>query len=543
LSSQISSRSGARRLLLATLALLLLAATVVATAGAAPTKQKPKPKPKLVTASLVVKTDKGLLRGTTVSGMRAFLGVPYAAPPVGQLRWRPPQDVAPWSGARAATAFGSNCAQAGGTFGSNTSSEDCLYLNVYTPRKLVRGKTYPVMFWIHGGSLNTGSGDSYVPTRLVAHGVVVVTINYRLGLFGFLAHPALTAENGASGDFGFLDQIAALQWVQRNIGSFGGNKSNVTIFGESAGGYSVQALLVSPLAKGLFAKAIDESGTYALQLANPSLGEAEAAGQQAATRMGCPDQSLSCMRNAPTSAVVAANTATTTFAPVDGKVLPTTFAAAFASGNYDHVPVILGTNKDEWALFVAGAEAQTKQPLTADQYAAAIAATIFVPLSTAQSLTVAYPLSAYPTPSNALSALGTDAIFSCNALLISRMLAPAAPTYQYEFADENAPNLFYPGASFKLGAYHAAELPYIFDLTAAGQDAYAVLSPAQRKLASAMVTYWTQFAKTGNPNTKGVPSWPRYSTSTADYQSLAPTTPETKRDFAGEHLCNLWGVS
>ena len=527
-----------RRLLVALLIAAVVGSLVTAAATAQPAKTKPKPKPKLVAAPLVVKTDKGLLRGTTVSGMRAFRGIPYAAPPVGALRWRPPQDVAPWTGARAATAFGPNCAQAGGTFGSNSVSEDCLYLNVYTPRKLVRGKHYPVMFWIHGGSLNTGSGDPYVPTNLVAKGVVVVTINYRLGLFGFLAHPALTAEDGASGDFGFLDQIAALQWVQRNIASFGGSKTNVTIFGESAGGYSVQALLVSPLARGLFAKAIDESGSYALSIANPSLADAQAAGEQAAVRMGCPDQSLTCMRAAPASAVVAANTASTTFAPVDGKVLPTTFAAAFASGNFDHVPIVIGTNKDEWALFVAGAELATKQPLTADQYVPAIASTILVPLATAQSLTVAYPLSAYATPSNALSALGTDAIFACNALGIARTIGSSTPVYQYEFADENAPNLYEPGVSFKLGAYHAAELQYIFNLPGA-----PALSAPQQRLAAAMVTYWTQFAKTANPNVKGVPAWPRYSTATEEYQSLAPPTPETKRGFAGEHICNLWGLS
>lgn len=525
-----------RRLLVALLTALAVGSLVTAAATAQPAKKKPKPK--LVAASLVVKTDKGLLRGTTVSGMRAFLGIPYAAPPVGQLRWRSPQDVAAWTGARAATAFGPNCAQAGGTFGSNSTSEDCLYLNVYTPRKLLRGKRYPVMFWIHGGSLNTGAGDPYVPTRLVAKGVIVVTINYRLGLFGFLAHPALTAENGASGDFGFLDQIAALQWVQRNIAAFGGNQANVTIFGESAGGYSVQALLVSPLAKGLYAKAIDESGTYALSIANPTLASAEAAGQQAAVRMGCPDESLTCMRAAPASTVVAANTASTTFAPVDGKVLPVSFATAFATGAYNHVPIVVGTNKDEWALFVAGAELATKQPLTADQYPAAIASTILVPLSTAQSLTAAYPLSAYPTPSNALSALGTDAIFACNALGIARSIGSSTPVYQYEFADENAPNLYEPGVSFKLGAYHAAELQYIFNLPGA-----PALSAAQQKLAAAMVTYWTDFAKTANPNGKGVPVWPRYSTASEQYQSLAPSTPETKRGFAGEHICNLWGLS
>jgi para-nitrobenzyl esterase len=523
------------------LAALLTAAAVLtlgtAAATAHPAKTKPKAKPKFVTASLVVKTDKGRLRGTTVSGMRAFRGIPYAAPPVGQLRWRPPQDAAPWTGVRAATTFGPNCAQGGGTFGSRSTSEDCLYLNVYTPRKLVRGKHYPVMFWIHGGSLNTGSGDPYVPTRLVAKGVVVVTINYRLGLFGFLAHPALTAENGASGDFGFLDQIAALQWVQRNIGAFAGDRRNVTIFGESAGGYSVQALLVSPLAKGLYAKAIDESGTYALSIANPSLADAEAAGQQAAVRMGCPDETLACMRAAPSSAVVAANTASTTFAPVDGKVLPTSFATAFASGAYNHVPVVIGTNHDEWSLFVAGAELATKQPLTADQYPAAIASTILVPLSTAQALTAAYPLSDFATPSNALSALGTDAIFACNALGIARSIGSATPTYQYEFADENAPNLYEPGVSFKLGAYHAAELQYIWNLPGA-----PALSAPQQKLAAAMVTYWTDFAKTGNPNGKGVPSWPRYSTSLEQYQSLVPPTPVTQRGFVGQHLCTLWGL-
>jgi para-nitrobenzyl esterase len=231
---------------------------------------------------LVVGTADGQVRGLARGPVNEYLGIPYAAPPVGQLRWQPPQPPADWRGVRAATRFAPHCPQVASTFGRASSSENCLFLNVFAPATR-RGSGLPVMVWIHGGALVAGESDDYDPSALVAHHVIVVTLNYRLGALGFLAHPALADKpGGPSGDYGLMDQQAALRWVQRNIRAFGGNPANVTIFGESAGGQSVLLQLVSPTARGLFTRAIAESGGYALGQA--SLASAEAAGQAFAAK-------------------------------------------------------------------------------------------------------------------------------------------------------------------------------------------------------------------------------------------------------------------
>ena len=250
---------------------ILVAAVLVASA---PTAASAAPK------SPVVATDNGPIRGTTIGQMQAFRGIPYAAAPIGDLRWRPPQAHPGWQGVLDASAFGPHCPQVATPYGTPSTTEDCLFLNVFTPEKTNHGQPHllPVMFWIHGGGLVVGESDGYDPTRLVAKGVIVVTINYRLGELGFLAHPALSAESptGASGNYGLMDQQAAMRWVQRNIRAFGGDADNVTIFGESAGGLSVHSELASPLAAGLFHKAIVESGAYSLT--QPSLASAQASG-------------------------------------------------------------------------------------------------------------------------------------------------------------------------------------------------------------------------------------------------------------------------
>jgi para-nitrobenzyl esterase len=525
----------------ARLGLVVLAAVVCASvATAAPAKKpKVKPKPKTFTASLVVKTDKGSVRGVAKGSMRAFLGIPYAAPPTGSLRWKPPQDAAAWTGVKATTAFAPHCPQNGGPYGVTSTNEDCLYLNVYTPRKLTRGVKYPVMFWIHGGALIVGESDDYDPSRLVAKGVIVVTTNYRLGLLGFLAHPALTAESGASGDFGWLDQQAALRWVQRNIAVFAGAAGNVTVFGESAGGFSTHAQLASPLAKGLFAKAIVESGAYALT--QPPLATAEAGGQLAAARMGCADQSLTCLRAAPVSAVIAANNVTSIVPPVDNKVLTQSVGTAFSSGQFNRVPVIEGSNKDEWRLFVAQAEAASGAPLAPAAYIQGIAAHLGVPVATATAIAAAYPLSVYGgNPSIAIGAIGTDAVFACNARRAARSLVGFTPTYQYEFADPAPPMRFFSGISFPTGAYHASEIQYLF--ITSNSPVAGSLSASQQQLSNAMVTYWTQFAKTGAPNGGGAPNWPKFDATAEPYQALVPPTPTTASGFNFQHNCStVWG--
>src|SRR5215467_13331979 len=249
----------------------------------------------------VTGTANGPVRGLANGAVNEFRGIPYAAPPVGALRWQPPQPAASWSGVRDATQFAPHCAQSASPFGQATTSEDCLYLNVSTPS---RGHgPLPVMVWIHGGALVTGESNDYDPTQLVADGAIVVTINYRLGALGFLAHPALVGAGGSSGDYGLMDQQAALRWVQRNISRFNGDPSNVTIFGESAGGLSVLSQLVSPGAHGLFDRAIVESGAYALN--TTSQANAETAGEAFATAVGCAAQTAACLRSVPVQTVLA----------------------------------------------------------------------------------------------------------------------------------------------------------------------------------------------------------------------------------------------
>src|SRR5215813_3122463 len=325
----------------------------------------------------VVTTSDGRVRGISSEGVDRFLGIPYAAPPVGDLRWRPPQPHAPWRGVRDATAFANHCPQVPSPYGQGSITEDCLYLNVFRPGhdegedegdegdNEGHDRRLPVMVWIHGGALLVGESDDYDPVRLVRHGVVLVSMNYRLGVLGFLAHPALTAESPdhASGDYGIMDQQAALRWVRRNIRSFGGDPSRVTIFGESAGGLSVHTHLASPLSAGLFHRAIVESGAYALS--QPPLATAEAQGTAVAAAAGCSDQTASCLRSAPVDRLLAALRVSTVIPDVDGKVLPQTIQAAFTSGNFNRVPVIEGSNHDEWRLFVALNIDLVSGPLTA----------------------------------------------------------------------------------------------------------------------------------------------------------------------------------
>jgi para-nitrobenzyl esterase len=493
--------------------------------------------------SPVVVTDKGPVRGVATGAMREFRGIPYAAAPVGELRWRPPREHGRWRGVLDATEFGAHCPQVATPYGTPSTSEDCLFLNVFTPSKTNMGRPHlrPVMLWIHGGALVVGGSDGYDPAPLVAQGVVVVTINYRLGELGFLAHPAFGTESliGASGNYGLMDQQAAMRWVQRNIRAFGGDPDNVTIFGESAGGLSVHSQLASPLAADLFDKAIVESGAYSLD--QSSLATAEAAGTAFAARAGCADQSAACLRDLSIPTILAAQTAVTMEPNLDDFVLPMTVRSAFTTGQFNRVPVIEGSNHDEWRLFVAQTEATTGVPLTAAGYIPAIAATLGVSRPVATAIAATYPLSDYSSPSVALGAVGTDVVFSCNARIAARQLSQFVPTYHYEFDDPDAPMLFFPPLSFPTGAYHAAELQYLFDLRGTPVPSPA-LSPGQRQLSDAMVGYWTQFASSGDPNAPGAPSWPQYGPND-QFQSLRPPTPTTKTGFTTDHKCAFWGLN
>jgi para-nitrobenzyl esterase len=484
--------------------------------------------------------------------MSEFLGIPYAAPPVGDLRWRPPQPAARWHGVRAATKFAPHCPQSATPFGHASTSEDCLYLNVFAPQHAghgtdgpgpgkhgpgEHGHSLPVMVWIHGGALVTGESDDYNPAGLVRDGVIVVSINYRLGALGFLAHPALASRpGGPAGNYGLMDQQAALRWVQRNIRSFGGDPRDVTIFGESAGGLSVLSQLASPGAHGLFARAIVESGAY--NLTQTSLASAESSGEAFAAKAGCASQTAACLRSLPVSTVLADQNATGYTPDVDGTVLTQSLKTAFASGEFNRVPVINGSNHDEWRLFVAEATL-AGAPVTAANYQSMIASTLSVSPAIAAAIAQQYPLSSFPSPPAALGAVGTDAIFACPALTVDQSVSKFVPTFGYEFNDENAPELFLPPAGFPYGAAHASELQYLFGLTSAFP---AALSAAQQQLSASMQRYWTSFAARGFPAAHGEPFWPRFTGTGQQMISLAPPTPATETNFSAEHHCAFWAL-
>ena len=487
-------------------------------------------------SSLVVSIANGKIRGKKVGAVDEYLGLPYAAPPVGPLRWKPPRPLpGGWDGIRAATKFAPHCPQSNGVFGQPSTSEDCLYLNVYAPAGN-RAKGLPVMVWIHGGALVAGESNDYDPSGLVANGVIVVTINYRLGALGFLADSAFAARKGGPvGDYGLMDQQAALRWVQANITAFSGNRGNVTVFGESAGGQSTLLQLTSPGAHGLFAKAIAESGGYALE--PDSLAKAEAAGRAFAAKVGCAANTAACLRKVPVAKSLASQSQTGASADIDGLVLPRPLKTALTSGKFNHVPVIDGSNHDEWRLFVALAVFEG-HPVTAANYKSRIASTLHVSAQIAAAIVKEYPLKRYPSPALALSALGTDAIFSCPTLKLDQEMSKYVPTFAYEFNDEHAPAP-YPSPGFPYGATHASELQYLFTLP---NSTPGLMKPAQRRLATAMKQEWTSFAKSGVPSASGAPAWPRFNDASQAMLSLIPAVPKPETNFAAEHRCAFWAL-
>jgi para-nitrobenzyl esterase len=485
-------------------------------------------------------TADGAVRGTVAGGTDEFLGIPYAAPPVGPLRWRPPQPADRWHGVRDATSFAPHCPQQASPFGVASVSEDCLYLNVFAPAGgRPGGAGRPVMVWIHGGALVTGESDDYDPAKLVSNGTVVVTINYRLGALGFLAHPALADRpGGPSGNYGLMDQQAALRWVQRNIRQFGGDPRNVTIFGESAGGLSVLSQLDSPGAHGLFQRAIVQSGAY--NLTQTPLATAEAAGEAFAATAGCASQTAACLRGLPVSAIVASENTAGYTPDLDGTVLRQSIGTALASGQFNRVPIINGSNHDEWRLFVAISELQGAL-VTAANYQDMIAATLRVPATVAAVIAAQYPLSSFPSPSVALGAVGTDAIFACPALTVDESASKFVPTFGYEFNDENAPQRFLPPVSFPYGAAHASEIQYLFGLPTAPIP--GPLTAPQEQLAASMRQYWTSFAARGFPSSPGQPLWARFGSPSQQMLSLVPPQPQAETDFAVAHHCAFWALA
>ena len=497
-------------------------------------------------AGLTIDTTGGVVQGISTASANEYLGIPYAAPPTGPLRWRAPQPAS-WSGVLQANTLPPICPQPAGPLGAASLTEDCLYLNVYTPTS--GAKKLPIMVWIHGGAFKVGTGDNYDGSALVQNGVIVVTLNYRLGYLGFLANPALDAESvgGGSGDYGLMDQQAALRWIKANAKAFGGDPDRVTVFGQSAGGVSILDHLVSPSAAGLFQRAIVESGAYAVTL--PSLASGDAKGVAFAKAVGCASGDAACLRALPVSAIVGqedpdssvADPLITQFQPnVGTAILPIQPIVGIASGRFNRVPVLQGSNHDEGRLFTAIDFDFKGAPLAAAGYDGAIASVVnpaLVPF-----VAPLYPATGYSSLDYAFASLFTDATFSCSALGFDQLLSLSVPTYAYEFADENAARLSLPTGPFlPLGAAHGAELPFLFaNQIGTGIPAGATLTAAEQQLATQMLAAWTNFAKSGNPNGAGVTRWARFSAGSNAVQELVPPAPYPNAGFLADHKCDVW---
>jgi para-nitrobenzyl esterase len=506
---------------------------------------------------LIVRTDRGLLEGKSAESTDQFLGIPYAAPPVGALRWAAPQPAPRWQGVRQATSYGGRCAQLVSGNGPRVDNEDCLYLNVYTPPGLDwhSSRGLPVLVMIHGGGLTTGAGDQHDGSLIVTTDhIIVVSINYRLGPFGFLDVPGLASgAAAANGNFGLLDQEAALRWVQRNIAAFGGDPAKVTIGGESAGGWSVCALLTSPPAHGLFRGAIMQSGSCASQ----SPATAQAASLAFAKAAGCPsaattggrsgpdggESTAACLRALPETTLLDASSAYQPQFTYGGPELPVADASAVAAGNYDRVPLLIGTNHNEGRTFAQGftglTETQADQ-LIASEFGSRTAAIL-----------ARYPWSSYPSPYTAAYMIGdiwTDSGFltgigGCPEQNLASQFASTTRAYFYQFDDLHAPGLNMDHPGYQWGAGHAMELAYLWPSFNNGYSLYDLLTPAQLELSQQMVRYWGAFVATGRPEVPGQPAWPRYTR--GQLMSLRPgdqTQLISGATFGAEHQCSFWNA-
>ena len=459
-----------------------------------------------------IATSAGPVVGRDSAGVRRWFGIPFAAAPVGTLRWRPPQPVAAWKEPRAAAQFGPQCMQTdrltklfGGPM--DAISEDCLTLNVWSGARA--GERRPVMVWIHGGAFTHGSGRStvYDGTRLAELGAVVVTINYRLGIFGFLAHPALSAESPvhASGNYGLLDQAAALRWVQTEISAFGGDPSNVTIFGESAGAFSVGYLLVSAPSQGLFHKAILESGS-AFRIVSPLRGgpsSAESRGLAIAERLGANGASsdaLAQLRAIPSDSLLARvgeSPLMATNETVDGLFLTEQPIVALDAGRVARVPIVIGSNADESTILIRDLKLRTAAELDS-------AARVSYPAH-ADRILAGYPAEGPVGPVKAFRLLWTDDVFTAPARETARAAARlGAPVFRYYYT-RVASGM--GGAA--LGAFHASEIPFVFGARGVTSPLWGTTS-YDGVLADAMSGAWVRFASTGDPNGGALPAWPRF---------------------------------
>ncbi|THF71634.1 carboxylesterase family protein [Deinococcus sp. Arct2-2] len=531
--------------LTATTVLLLCAAQAQTPATQTPTTQIP----------VTVQTDQGAVIGRQADA-NSFLGIPYAAPPVGSLRWQPPQAAPTWTAPRDASQPGSVCPQvalglfpvAGVTPGEVQGNEDCLFLNVYTPRSATVDRRLPVMVWLHGGSFTLGSGSAYDGSVMAEkYGVVVVTLNYRLGALGFLSLPALNTEaaDQTSGNYGLLDQQAALRWVGRNVAGFGGNPSDVTIFGESAGGMSVCAQLASPQAAGLFQKAIIQSGLCFSPGNTVTLAQASGRNVRYADKLACRPTDLTCLRQVAPETLLKTTVpglrpaSNLVWSPVYGAgILPLTLQDAYAQGRFNRVPVLAGTNHDEGRLFVSAVSPQGK-PVSVIQYWGGSG--LLAGAANLGRVLAQYPVRSYSTPALAFATLFTDAVFSCPAVRVGTALSQYVPVYAFEFSDPQAATSIKAPADLPgLGSAHSSGLIYAFQTPIEGLGSPQQFSPEQATLSNHLSEAWATFAKTGKPTVTGQPEWAPFDPARANVQVFTPTGVQESTAFAADHKCEFW---
>jgi para-nitrobenzyl esterase len=486
-------------------------------------------------AAPTVLTDSGPVRGTSTAQADRFLGLPYAAPPVRDLRFAPPAAPASWKDVRAADEQSPACLQfqPSGVREEQAVSEDCLYLDVYRPSGTRPGARLPVMVWFHGGANTQGTGVIYGGDSMAAKtGVIVVTVNYRLGALGFLAHPELSeATPGGSGNYARMDQVASLEWVQDNIARFGGDTGNVTIAGQSAGGGAVCDLMAMPSARGLFDRAAVQS-SQCLQ-AQASLADGEKSGVAYAEAVGCTDEAtvVSCLRKAWPGTLVAHQGEYLGGSKVGGSVLPKSFQQALADGTWNAVPVLTGNTRSENRL-----ASESLADLTAEGYRELVRTTYG---DRAERVLELYPLEEYTSPWDAITQIRTDSQRACTNQQAAQLISAKAPVYRYEFNDPTSPTLYgfaIPGKD--MSNAHSAELAYLFDFTLGDKP----LTAQQEKLSDQMMRYWGAFAHSGAPKAKGEPAWPRYSGG-SDWPVMQLRTAGASKvitSYPADHHCGFW---
>jgi para-nitrobenzyl esterase len=515
-----------------------------------------------------VHIDSGWVRGNTENGVHQFLAIPYAAPPVDDLRWKPPQPVQKWTGVLEATELPNLCAQVTtlGVFAGPASvDEDCLFLNVYTTG-LGKSSKKPVLLWIHGGGNVDGAARDYDGSKLATGGplgtdTVVVIVNYRLGLFGFLAHPALNSEGHPFANYGIMDIQAALRWVQRNIEAFGGDPNNVAVGGQSAGAQDTAANMLSPLSAGLFHRAIQQSTP---QSTMPTLETGLTRGKGFAEAAGCPGDGPSaadCLRKLTAVQILAlqgranANGPYVTGPMIDGTVIPRAPLQGWESGQFNRVPVMGGHTHDEgtFGIGITAYFANTPIPVDAEDYAKRVTASYSgpsgpggappnYPAGTADKVLAQYPASAYPSPFRAYAAVTTDP-GACRGLKAEQALAKWVPVYAYQFDYQNAPYNFPPMTGFEPLAAHTIDIQFLFPLWHGGILGLSEeLDGPETALSNQLVGYWTRFADTGNPNGPGLQQWPRFTTGNQLilHQNVGSSTVVNVAAQRAEHKCDFW---